>query len=73
MIVGSCKVKIDSKTILLCIVKDDGCSKCYFRINDIDCTTIDRPKCSAFLRVDNRYVRFGLIKELNNENNTPIR
>lgn len=73
MIVGSCKVKIDSKTILLSIIEDSTCDKCYFKINDIDCTKVNRPKCSAFLRVDNRYVRFGLIKELSNENNTPTR
>lgn len=73
MIVGSCKVKIDLKTILLSMIEDDGCSKCYFRINGIDCTTIDRPRCSGYLRADNRHIRFGLIKELNNENNTPIR
>lgn len=73
MIVGSCKVKIDSKTILLSIIEDNTCDKCYFKINNIDCTTIDRPKCSAFLRVDNKYVRFSLIKELNDKNNTPIR
>ncbi len=71
MIVGSCKVKIDSKTVLLSIIKDDGCDRCYFKINNIDCTRVNRPHCSGMLREDNRYVRFHLIKELNNESNTP--
>ena len=70
MIVGSCKVKIGSKTILLSIIEDDTCDKCYFKINNIDCTTVNRPKCSGMLREDNRYIRFGLIKELKDENNT---
>ena len=70
MIVGSCKVKIDSKTVLLSMIEDDTCDKCYFKINNIDCTRINRPKCSDMLREDNRCVRFHLIKELNNESNT---
>lgn len=73
MIVGSCKVKIGSKTILLSIIEDDGCDKCYFKINNINCTKVSRPGCSGMLRVDNRYVRFSLIKELSNENNTSTR
>lgn len=73
MIVGSCKVKIGSKTILLSMIEDMGCDKCYFKINNIDCTEVNRPKCSGFLREDNIYVRFSLIKELSNENNTSTR
>lgn len=70
MIVGSCKVKTGLKTVLLSIIEDNGCDKCYFKINNIDCTEINRPRCSGFLREDNKYIRFTLIKELNNESNT---
>lgn len=71
MIIGSCKVKIGSKTVLLSMIEDNGCDKCYFSINNIDCTTIfNRPKCSRLLREDNKGIKFILIKELNNENNT---
>lgn len=70
MIVDSCKVKIDSKTILLSMIEDNGCKKCYFRINNIDCVGVDRPKCSGLLREDNKSIRFTLIKELKDENNT---
>lgn len=70
MIVGSCKVKIGSKTVLLSMIEADDCDKCYFKINNIDCTTVNRPKCSGMLREDNIYVRFHLIKELKDENNT---
>lgn len=70
MIVGSCKVKIGSKTVLLSMIKDSSCDNCYFKINNIDCTTVNRPRCSNLFREDNIYVRFDLIKELNNESNT---
>lgn len=71
MIVGSCKVKIGSKTILLSMIEDDGCDKCYFTINHIDCSIINRPRCADLMREDNRCIRFHLIKELKDESNTP--
>lgn len=73
MIVGSCKVKIGSKTILLSMIEDNTCAKCYFTINAIDCTVITRPRCHNLFREDNKSIRFTLIKELKDENNTPTR
>ena len=70
MIVGSCKVKIGSKIVLLSIIEDVSCDKCYFKINDIDCVAVNRPRCCSLSREDNKSIRFTLIKELKDENNT---